>query len=134
MSVGILVITHGQVGHALIDAACNTLGSCPLPVEVLSISPETSDTTLLEQQSEKLYQALAVNDGVIVLTDIFGATPANIGQRLLCHPDTLMISGISLPMIIRMMNYATLPLHELAEKAVTGTRDGAFITEGDNAC
>lgn len=129
MSVGILVITHGQVGHALIDAACNTLGTCPLPVELLSITPKNSDTSSLQEQSETLHAQLQGKDGVIVLTDIYGATPANIGQQLLHHPDTLMISGMNLPMLIRIMNYPDLPLHELAEKAVTGTRDGAFITE-----
>lgn len=126
MTVGILVITHGLVGHSLIEAACDTLGHCPLPTESLSITSLCSNTEHYRGQASKLYDQIDSGNGVIVLTDIFGATPSNIAHTLLEKPRSLLITGVNLPMIIRIMNYHHLPLNKLADKALTGAHDGTF--------
>ena len=132
MSVGLLLITHGLIGHALIEAARNTLGERPIRIELLAISPEMTDTNELKNQATALYQQVDTGDGVIILTDLFGSTPANIASALLSLPRSLMITGVNLPMIIRLMNYADLPLEDLGEKGITGGHEGTFMMQEEN--
>ena len=58
-----------------------------------------------------------------VLTDMYGSTPSNIACRL-TGTHTKVVAGINLPMLIRVLNYPRLTLTELAEKALSGGRDG----------
>ena len=123
MSVGMLLITHGQVGRALVDTAASTMGFCPLDTAVLSIAPD-SDPDLLDEKARYLARQLDDGDGVLVLTDIYGSTPANIACRLLQAHRVAVLSGVNLPMMIRLFNYPALSLDELASKAVSGGQDG----------
>ena len=123
MSVGMLLITHGQVGRALVDTAASTLGFCPLDTAVLSIAPD-SDPDLLDEKARYLAKQLDDGDGVLVLTDIYGSTPANIACRLLQAHRVGVVTGVNLPMMIRLFNYPGLSLDELAKKAVSGGQDG----------
>lgn len=123
MNVGMLLITHGQLGRALVDTAASTLGFCPLDTAVLSISPD-SDPALVEEKARYLARQLENGDGVLVLTDIYGSTPANIACRLLGEHQVEVVTGVNLPMLIRMFNYPSLSLPELAEKAISGGLDG----------
>jgi len=123
MSVGMLLITHGQVGRALVDTAASTLGFCPLDTAVLSIAPD-SDPDLLDEKARYLARQLDDGDGVLVLTDIYGSTPANIACRLLQAHRVGVVTGVNLPMMIRLFNYPGLSLNELAQKAVSGGQDG----------
>ena len=128
MSVGMLLITHGQVGRALVDTAASTLGFCPLDTAVLSIAPD-SDPDLLDEKARYLARQLDDGDGVLVLTDIYGSTPANIACRLLQAHRVGVVTGVNLPMMIRLFNYPGLPLNELAQKAVSGGQDGIRCCE-----
>ncbi len=125
MSVALLIIAHAPTGSALLEAATTTLGSLPLPLAVLDIEPD-ADPQQIQQQAEQLLAELDQGDGVLLLTDLYGSTPSNIASRLL-QPGRLLLSGLSLPMLIRTMNYATLPLDELAQKAADGGRDGILL-------
>jgi PTS system ascorbate-specific IIA component len=118
-----LLITHGQVGRALVDTAASTLGFCPLDTAVLSIAPD-SDPDLLDEKARYLAKQLDDGDGVLVLTDIYGSTPANIACRLLQAHRVGVVTGVNLPMMIRLFNYPGLSLDELALKAVSGGQDG----------
>ena len=122
MNVGMLLITHGQIGRALVDTAASTLGFCPLDTAVLTLSPN-SDPDLIEEKARYLARQLDRGDGVLVLTDIYGSTPANIACRLLDAHQVRVIAGLNLPMLIRLFNYPSLGLDELAEKAISGGRD-----------
>ena len=123
MSVGMVLITPGQVGRALVDTAASTLGFCPLDTAVLSIAPD-SDPDRLDEKARYLARQLDEGDGVLVLTDIYGSTPANIACRLLQEHRVGVVTGVNLPMMIRLFNYPSLPLDELALKAVSGGQDG----------
>ena len=118
-----LLITHGQVGRALVDTAASTLGFCPLDTAVLSIAPD-SDPDLVDKKARYLAQQLDDGEGVLVLTDIYGSTPANIACRLLQQHRVGVVTGVNLPMLIRLFNYPGLSLEELASKAVSGGQDG----------
>jgi PTS system mannose-specific IIA component len=128
MSVSILIISHHEVGGALVNAAKNTYGKAlPLVIALVEIQLNTDPDYLLPQL-EKRIQEINQGDGVLILTDLFGATPSNIAQRLQ-DEDVRIVSGLNLPMLIRVMNYPHLNLDQLADTALKGGQAG--IMEGD---
>ena len=75
---------------------------------------------------------LDTGDGVLVLTDVCGATPSNIACRLVSLGRVMVVSGLNLPMLMRILNYPNLSLEELAERAVSGGRQGIMLLPGKN--
>ena len=128
MPVGLLLITHGCAGDSLLTAARGMLGDLPLNAVALAIAQSTDPETTL-QEARKLRHSLEHGEGVLVLTDMYGSTPSNIATRLLPDPGLRVVSGINLPMLIRVLNYPDLELNELADKAVSGGRDGVLLCE-----
>lgn len=124
MSVAILLITHGEVGQAIHQAAISVIGSSPLRTTCLSITQSMTPEEALRQTQEKI-QALNTGSGVLILTDMYGATPSNIACARQ-DADIAIVSGLNLPMLIRVMNYPSLPLAQLAEKAITGGKEGVI--------
>lgn len=125
MSTGLLIISHDSIGSTLLEAASNTLGRCPLRTGLLSASRDCDPDRLLEQ-ARALVESLDSGDGVLVLTDLYGSTPSNIAMRLLERQGVRMVTGMNLPMLIRLLNYPNLSTDALVDKAVTGGRDGIF--------
>ena len=103
MSVGLLLITHNQIGDALLDAATAMIGVHPLPTRTLPVILD-SDTEQITAQASKLVQELHQSSGVLILTDMFGSTPSNIAASLLKQPHVMVVAGINLPMLIRVLN------------------------------
>lgn len=129
MSVGILLITHAGIGAELLAAATHMLGACPLPAQALSVS-NADDPEHVRARAEECARTLDAGDGVLVLTDLFGSTPANIAAGL-CDPEhTRILSGVSLPMLVRVLNYPQLPLEAMAHKAMSGAHDGVVMCTG----
>jgi len=124
--VGALLITHDPLGHVLRSTADAILGHCPLPLEVLTV-PLDSDPEQTAAEARRLATALDKGAGVLVLTDLYGSTPGNIACRLLEWPQVRVVSGINLPMLLKVCNYYMLPLDELAAKAASGGRDGIML-------
>ena len=122
MSVGLLIITHGDIGRSLLDTAVVVMGSCPLQTEILGI-PMASDPDQQLERAQQYLQQLEQGDGVLILTDLYGSTPSNIACKLR-NDKVAVITGLNLPMLIRVLNYPALNLHELAEKATGGGREG----------
>lgn len=131
MNVGILLITHGNVGAVLLQSATEVLGVCPLSTTTLSAASGCDPEHVLES-ARAAARKLDSGDGVLVLTDMYGATPSNIACRLCDTHAVRVVSGLNLPMLIRVLNYPHLDLDELMHKAVTGGRDGILLcnTEG----
>jgi mannose PTS system EIIA component len=129
MSVGILLITHAGIGAELLAAATHMLGACPLPAKVLSVS-SADDPEHLRARAEECARSLDAGDGVLVLTDLFGSTPANIAAGLCDLEHTRILSGVSLPMLVRVLNYPQLPLEAMARKAMSGAHDGVVMCTG----
>ena len=132
MTVGVLVITHGRIGEEMLEQASATLGVCPLETEALPVFPEFNIDEM-NIMARVVCLRLNSGDGVLVLTDMYGSTPSNIALRLLDLPDVEVVSGINLPMLIRIMNYATLSLPELRDKAVSGGHDGIVACASEPA-
>jgi len=126
--VGLLVITHNNVGGALFDAATSVLGNCPLPFEILAVSQNCDPEERFQKALSYLEKLNPTNNGVLVITDMYGSTPSNIATRLATNNVTI-VTGINLPMLVRIMNYPYLPLEELANKAVSAGQTGVIIVE-----
>jgi PTS system ascorbate-specific IIA component len=136
MSVALLLITHTPFGSATLEATLGTLGTLPLATRVMDIKPGCD----LEQERNRargLLNELDQGDGVLILTDLYGvliltdlygATPSNIACSLIEEEHQLiLVSGLSLAMLIRVMNYAEDSLQDLAEKAIKGGRCGIYM-------
>ena len=80
MTVGVLIITHGNIGESLLDTAIKTLGFCPLQTETLS-APQNADVDEIDALAEIMSMRLDEGKGVLVLTDMYGSTPSNIANR-----------------------------------------------------
>ena len=128
--VGLLIVTHNQIGTALLETASHMMGMCPLMVDVLPVSADCDPDAMVEE-GRHLVSELNRGDGVLILTDMYGSTPSNIAARLADNHQVLVVSGINLPMVVRVMNYPRLSVAELAVKAESGGRDGIFYCVPD---
>jgi len=129
MSVGVLLLTHEAMGDALIETARHLLGRISLKVDAFSIPPG-SDTDFAMTSAAARVRKLDSGDGVLVLTDIFGATPSNVIDKI--QPIGVKIrrvSGLNLPMLLRVLNYSEQGLAELAQTAADGARAGVRIDD-----
>ncbi len=139
--VGILIIAHNNIGLQLLETATDMLDrACP-QLRSLEVKQDDDPVHLLTR-ARRLMSEIQQGLGVLVLTDMYGSTPSNIAHRLSEGPqnhsgsnhdeqsahETItrirVVAGINLPMLVRALNYAHLPLDELALKALSGGRDG----------
>jgi len=128
--VGILLITHGSLGESLLRAAAHTLGRQPEHAEHISVTDVDAPESLLVRAREALAR---VDDGsgVLVLADMFGATPANVAAKLLANGRVEGLSGANLPMLVRALANRNLPLAALVDKARSGGSEGVVHMNKD---
>ncbi len=124
--IGLLIITHNNIGAELVKTATVMLGMCPIMAQVLTVMPN-SDPDVVLSEARRYLRDLNHGEGVLVLTDMYGSTPSNIAAHLADENQVKVIAGINLPMLVRVLNYPQLGLHELAEKALSGGRDGILL-------
>ncbi|MBN1379077.1 MAG: PTS fructose transporter subunit IIA [Gammaproteobacteria bacterium] len=122
MSVGLLIITHNGIGKDILTTATDIFGGLPMQVKVISISPNGSYDANLETAIKQI-QDLDSGEGVLILTDIFGATPSNIAIKAARGKNACVITGINLPMVVRVLNYSQLPLKKIISKATSAGHD-----------
>ncbi|MEJ2450515.1 MAG: PTS fructose transporter subunit IIA [Gammaproteobacteria bacterium] len=125
MSVALLLVTHGDIGRSMQDAAVTIIGSSPQRTQFIAVTADGQPEPLINQAIEELAQ-LDSGDGVLVLTDMYGSTPSNIACALQ-HRNVEVVAGLNLPMLMRIMNYPNLPLHRLTDKAVSGGKEGVMF-------
>ena len=121
--IGILIVSHGAVGESLIHSASHVLGKRPMYLRQLGVTVHDDPDALLPV-GEDLIRYLDRGDGVLVMTDIYGATPANIACRLLKPGRVEGIAGVNLPMLIRALTYRDEPLAAVRDKALAGATEG----------
>ncbi len=123
MSVGIVIVTHGQTGQSLVNDAEFILGQSLGSIRCFEFNKSGNRPT----GDDELKQVIAQSDhgeGVLVLADLVGASPANQVTDLLKEYHAAMVTGINLAMLIRVWNYRDTPLESLTHKAVQGGRRG----------
>jgi mannose PTS system EIIA component len=124
MAVGVLLLTHPGIGTALRETARKVLGTQTLPIEVLEVPFDAALDGLMAGARNAL-DRLDSGNGVLVLVDLYGASPSNLAARLETGPVRLRrVAGLNLPMLLRVLNYAEQGLDALAETAAMGARNG----------
>jgi PTS system ascorbate-specific IIA component len=126
--IGLFLITHGSYGESLLQCACHVLNRRPAQLLQLGVTAQDDPLDVLPLAREML----AVVDhgkGVLIMTDMFGATPANVAMKLLQPGRIEGIAGLNLPMLIRALNYRDKGMATLVAKAVAGGRDGVLRME-----
>jgi len=128
--IGILIVAHGSFGEALLHSASHVLGKRPPQVLQMGVALHDDPDKILPQAGE-LLRKVDTGDGVLVLTDMLGATPSNIATRLLAPGRVEGLAGASLPMLIRALTYRDEPLAAVVEKAMSGGHEGVIHLTSD---
>ncbi len=121
--IGILLVSHGAFGESLIHCASHVLGKRPLYVRQVGVTVHDDPEEIIPV-AEDLIRFLDQGQGVLVMTDIYGATPSNIASRLLVPGRVEGIAGVNLPMLIRALTYRAEPLETVVAKALSGGTEG----------
>ena len=123
--IGLFLITHTSYGESLIQCACHVLNRRPPQIVQLGIAAQDDPLDVLPL-AEKLLQLVDSGEGVLILTDIYGATPANIAMKLLEPGRVEGLAGVNLPMLLRALTYRDKDMETLLARATTGGRDGVL--------
>ena len=127
--IGILIVSHGAFGESLIHSASHVLGKRPLYVRQLGVTVHDDPDEILPVARD-LIRFLDQGEGVLVMTDIYGATPSNIGARLLEPGRVEGIAGVNLPMLIKALTHReAVTLEDLVGKALSGATEGVVRME-----
>ncbi|BBO60438.1 PTS sugar transporter subunit IIA [Mycoavidus sp. B2-EB] len=120
---GILIIAHAPLASALKSCLAHIYGELPARIGAIDVTPDSDPAKLLAAAQHALSDLIKDN-GALVLTDLFGATPANIASQLAHLPQVQVLAGVNLPMLVRAVCYRTTPLAQLAKKALAGGAKG----------
>jgi PTS system ascorbate-specific IIA component len=131
--IGILIVTHGEIGTSLLDSASQILGARPQQVATLSVWRQ-DDPDDLVLRARELMEQLEAGQGVLILTDIFGATPGNVVSRLLEDGRVEGVSGVSLPMLLRVVTGRNGSLAAAVQRALSGGSEGLVHMNTDRCC
>jgi PTS system ascorbate-specific IIA component len=124
----ILIIGHAPLAHALRQCALHVFPDCAQVLSAIDVQPNLSPEETLATARIAMAQLaqLPQVDGVLVLTDIFGATPSNVAQKLVDGVASRLITGVNLPMLLRSVSYRHEPLEALVARAVVGGTQGVM--------
>jgi PTS system mannose-specific IIA component len=135
--IGVLIVTHGEIGTSLLESASQILGRREAQVCTLSVWRQ-DDPDDLVLRARELMEQIDAGDGVLILTDIFGATPGNVVSKLLQDGKVEGVSGVSLPMLLRVLtgrNGSTpASLSVMVQRAMTGGSEGLVHMNTDRCC
>jgi PTS system ascorbate-specific IIA component len=123
----ILIIGHAPLAHALRQCALHVFPDCGPTVAAIDVQPNLSpEETLATARIAMAQLARPPVKGVLVLTDIFGATPSNVAQKLVDGVTSRLITGVNLPMLLRAVSYRHESLDALVSRAVVGGTQGVM--------
>jgi len=124
MNNGIFIIAHAPLAHALRQCVLHVFPDAQTSVAVLDVQPNVSaDETL---RAARMTLEMLGKKKVLVLTDVFGATPCNIAQKLVDGVDSRLIAGVNLPMLLRAVTYRNEPMDALVARTLAGGTQGVM--------
>ena len=128
--IGILISAHDTRPESLVKAVTHVLGARPPQFETLSVSASDDPLNLLPTARECV-RTLDTGDGVLIFSDIYGATPCNLAAKLLVPGHVEVIAGVNLPLLVRAFTYSVKGLDTWITKATSGGCDGMLHTQCD---
>ena len=129
MSAALLLITHEHIAEDLLSTAHNILKNPIGNISAIEIPMDASVEYITDSINTQL-ATLDTHDGILILTDLVGSTPFNVATQIKeGHANSYLISGLNLPMLLKLSNYRELPLNELADKAIIGGQSGINLYE-----
>ncbi len=126
--IGILLITHAPLGRAFLEAVTHVFRSAPERIESLDVIAD-QDPDEVRRFAREAISRIDDGSGVLVLTDILGATPSNCTLQLCVPGKVEVIAGVSLPMLLRAISYRQNTLENAAEMALAGGQKGVCRVE-----
>ena len=120
----VLIIAHAPLANALREGVLHCFPDAAEAVAAVDIQAQAEPEASLAQAQNAL--AALASDEVLVLTDMFGATPCNVAQRLVDGVRTRLIAGANLPMALRAMSYRAESLEAMAARALAGGAQGVM--------
>ncbi|MFO1345299.1 MAG: PTS fructose transporter subunit IIA [Rhodocyclaceae bacterium] len=123
--IGILLVTHGTYGEALIQNVCHVLNKRPSRIAQLGVAAQDDPLDLLPL-AKLLLNEVDGGEGVLVMTDIYGASPSNLAMKLLEPGRVEGVAGVNLPMLLRAITYREKGMETMLSKAISGGRDGVM--------
>lgn len=123
--IGILVLTHEDLGDHMIRCASHVVGMQPAQLLHLSVFPQDDPDAVLAK-ARALIKQLDSGDGVLILSDMCGGTPCNIASQVMQANKVECIAGVNLPMLVRVLTYRNEPLPVVIEKGLSGGQRGVM--------
>lgn len=128
--IGILIIAHDSLPESLVRAVTHVLGSRPAQFETMAV--RASDDPLdLVADARRQVERLDTGEGVLIFTDIYGATPSNLAHKLLKPGRVEGVAGVNLPMLVRAFTYRSKGMDVMTKKAISGGCEGVMHIEVD---
>ncbi len=123
--IGLLIVAHGTLGESLVECATYVMGTQPPNLLALDVR-DCSNTGEIVAVAREQLATLDTGDGVLVLADIYGATPCNTLCQLIDPGRVELVAGVNLSMLLKVLTYRQEPLAALVERAQRGGHDGIF--------
>jgi PTS system ascorbate-specific IIA component len=127
---GILIIAHTPIASAMLSFAEHVYGSIPGHIQAVDI-PAHEDAKISFERVLAAAKAVETHGELLVLTDVMGATPANVASRLMSQQSSAgtklkvqILAGLNLPMLMRAVSYKDDALDVLAQKTLQGGQNG----------
>ena len=123
--IGVLLITHGSFGESLVQNVCHVLNKRPPLIAQLGVAAQDDPLDILPL-ARLLLREVDSGEGVLVMTDVYGATPGNLALKLLEPGRIEGVAGVNLPMLLRALTYRDKDMETLITRSIAGGRDGVL--------
>ncbi|MBK7675798.1 MAG: PTS fructose transporter subunit IIA [Candidatus Accumulibacter sp.] len=121
--IGVLLITHGSFGESLVQNVCHVLNKRPPLIAQLGVAAQDDPLDILPL-ARLLLREVDAGEGVLVMSDVYGATPGNLALKLLEPGRIEGVAGVNLPMLLRALTYREKGMETMLQKAISGAHDG----------
>ena len=130
--IGVLIVAHDSLAESLAAAVTHVLGRRPAQFETLRVA-STDDPSALAPKARALVASLDTGEGVLIFSDIYGASPSNLTAKLLRAGRVEAVAGVNLPMLVRAFTYRDKGIETMIKKAISGGCDGVLHVDIDPA-
>ena len=130
--IGVLIVAHDALGESLASAVAHVLGKRPPQFATLRVAA-ADDPAALVPKARALVTSLDTGDGVLIFSDIYGASPSNLTAKLLSAGRVEAVAGVNLPMLVRAFTYRDKGMETMIKKAISGGCDGVLHVDIDPA-